>query len=98
CTAEEGVRGKRAAEWRLVDEVVANKGFEAAVAARADEFATRGGERPTHGVALTPLDRRFAEDGSVAYSLVDVAIDRAARRATLTLRGPREEAPGSVAA
>ena len=98
CTAQEGVRGKRAAEWRLVDEVVANKGFDDAVAARARAFAARGGDRPGQGVALTPLDRRFAEDGGVAYSLVDVAVDRAARRATLTLRGPQDEAPASMAA
>ena len=98
CTAQEGVRGKRAAEWRLVDEVVANKGFDDAVAARARAFAARGGQRPGQGVALTPLDRRFAEDGGVAYSLVDIAVDRAARRATLTLRGPQDEAPASMAA
>jgi benzoyl-CoA-dihydrodiol lyase len=98
CTAEEGVRGKRAAEWRLVDEVVANKAFDEAVATRAREFAARGGDRPAEGIALPPLDRRFAEDGGVSYSLVDVAVDRAARRATLTLRAPIEDAPASVEA
>ena len=98
CTAEEGVRGKRAAEWRLVDEVIPNKAFDEAVAARAREFAGRGGDRPAEGVALPPLQREIAEDGGVRYSLVDVAVDRAARRATLTLQGPDEEAPASVAA
>ncbi len=92
------MRGKRAADWRLVDEVVANKAFDEAVAARAREFAARGGDRPAEGIALPPLDRRFAEDGGVSYGLVDVAVDRAARRATLTLRGPEEDAPASVEA
>jgi benzoyl-CoA-dihydrodiol lyase len=78
-----------------VDEVVPNKAFEESALARAREYAARGGERPDRGVALTPLERRFGEDGSVRYSLVEVALDRAARRATLTLRGPSEDAPAS---
>ena len=41
CSIEEGVRGKRAQEWRLVDEVVANSKFEETVAARAREFAAQ---------------------------------------------------------
>ncbi len=98
CTAEEGVRGKRAVEWRLVDEAVLNKNFEQTVAARAGEFAAKGGARPAQGVKLTPLDREFGEDGSVHYSTVDVALDRAARRATITIRGPEDDAPASVAA
>ena len=98
CTAEEGVRGKRAAEWRLVDEVIPNKAFDEAVTARARAFADRGGARPAQGVALPPLARAFNDDGGVRYSLVAVAVDRAARRATLTLKGPDEDAPASVAA
>jgi benzoyl-CoA-dihydrodiol lyase len=98
CTAEEGVRGKKAAEWRLVDEVIPNKAFDETVAARAREYAAKGGERPVEGIALGPVDRQFREDGGVGYSLVDVTVDRAARRATLTLRGPQEDAPASVAA
>ncbi len=98
CTAEEGVRGKRAVEWRLVDETALNKDFEATVAARAHEFAARSDVRPAQGITLTPLDRHFNEDGSVHYSTVDVAVDRAARRATITIRGPEDDAPASVAA
>ena len=95
CTAQEGVRGKRAVEWRLVDEAVPNKAFEATVAARARAYAA--GARPAQGVRLTPLERQFGEDGSVRYSTVDVAVERAARRVTVTIRGPREDAPASVA-
>ena len=90
CTAEEGVRGKRAAQWRLVDEVIPNKSFDETVAARAREFAARGGARPAQGIAWPALTREF-HDGGVRYALVDVAIDRAARRATLTLRGPDDD-------
>jgi benzoyl-CoA-dihydrodiol lyase len=90
CTMEEGARGKRAAEWRLVDEVIPNKAFDEAVVARAREFAARRGARPAQGIAWPAIAREFCEDG-VRYSLVDVVIDRAARRATLTLQGPQDE-------
>jgi len=90
CTMEEGARGKRAAEWRLVDEVVPNKAFDEAVAARAREFAARGGARPAKGISWPVLKREFRDNG-VGYSLVDVEIDRAARRATLTLQGPKDD-------
>jgi benzoyl-CoA-dihydrodiol lyase len=92
CTMEEGARGKRAADWRLVDEVIPNKIFDNTVAARAREFAARGGARPLKGIAWPPLQREFHADG-VRYTLVDVAIDRAARRATLTLTGPDGDPP-----
>jgi benzoyl-CoA-dihydrodiol lyase len=88
CCVEEGVRGKRAVEWRLVDEVVAPSAWEAAVAKRAAEFAARS-DRPTDakGVALTPLVREFSPD-TVRYEHVRIALDRGQRRATLTLLGP----------
>jgi benzoyl-CoA-dihydrodiol lyase len=76
----------------LVDEVVPNKTFDETVAARAREFAARGGARPSKGIAWPQIARAFREDG-IGYSLVDVAIDRAGRRATLTLTGPDGDPP-----
>jgi len=97
CSVEEGVKGQRAVDWRLVDEVVPNSKFDAVVQERAREFAAKSA-KPSGltGIALTPLDRTFAEDGSVSYSLVEVAIDRDNRRATITLKGPEEDAPASM--
>lgn len=88
CTTEEGVRGRRALDWRLVDELVAPSAWDAAVAARAAVLAS-GSDRPAEarGIALTPLDRRFEAD-SITYPHVRVALDRPGRRASLTLRGP----------
>src|ERR1700691_5793391 len=64
CTTEEGVKGKRAAEWRLVDEVVPNSKFDAAVAARAAAFAAQSiCSGAGQGVTLKPLARTFAPDG-----------------------------------
>ncbi len=57
CTAEEGVRGKRAVEWRLVDEVVPPSAWEAKVTERALELAAQVRPRRRKGIALTPLDR-----------------------------------------
>ena len=96
CSIEEGVRGKRAQEWRLVDEVVPNSKFEETVAARAREFAAKA-PADAKGISLTPLRRAFGEDGSVRYSLVEVQIDRQKGVATITISGPEGEAPASVA-
>ena len=89
CSVEEGVKGKRAKDWRLVDDVVKNSEFDETVAKRVAEFAARS-KRPSgaKGVTLGPLDRTIGEDGSVTYSLVEVEVDRPARRATVTLKGP----------
>ncbi len=99
CSIEEGVKGQRAKDWNLVDEVVANSTFDETVAARAREFADAS-DRPGGliGVALTPLSRRFAEDGSIGYSSVEVAVDRDARRATITISGPDAPPPADMAA
>ena len=96
CSLEEGVRGKRAVEWRLVDEVVPPSRWNDAVRARALELAARS-DRPadTAGCALTPLRRSFGDD-SITYDHVHVALDRAGRRASVTVRGPGH-LPGDLA-
>jgi benzoyl-CoA-dihydrodiol lyase len=96
CTTEEGVKGKRAVEWRLVDEVVPNTKLDDVVRERAREFAQRS-DRPADakGISLTPLKRKRAAD-SVEYSRVSVEISRAQRLATITVRGPDAAPPPSV--
>jgi benzoyl-CoA-dihydrodiol lyase len=96
CTTEEGVKGKRAVEWRLVDEVVPGSKFEQAVATRAQEFAAKSRRNEAgQGIRLTPLARTFSADG-VAYDLVSVEFDRAGRIATVSLRGPSAPPPASA--
>jgi len=91
CSAEEGVKGKRAADWRLVDEVVANSKFDQAVADRAAAFVAKSPRNAEEtGVKLTPLQRKFGEDGSVTYSTVEVEINRDKKLATITITGPAE--------
>lgn len=97
CTIEEGIKGKRAVDWRLVDEIVPMTKIEETVKARAAEFAATSGRKATSpGVTLKPLDRTFRADG-IDYSLVTVDVDAAGRIATLTLEGPSDAAPTSLA-
>ncbi len=97
CTTEEGVKGRRAVEWRLVDQAVPNSKFDAAVAETARQLAALS-DRPADaaGVALTPLARTFA-DNAVTYSVVKVEIDRSGRRATILVDGPTNAPPATPA-
>jgi benzoyl-CoA-dihydrodiol lyase len=90
CSTEEGVRGRRAVDWRLVDEVVPPSSWEAKLRERALALAEKS-VRPVDakGVVLAPLQRTFSDDG-VVYTHVRAAFDRAQRRAELTVRGPGE--------
>jgi benzoyl-CoA-dihydrodiol lyase len=98
CSIEEGIRGTRAVEWRLVDEVVPNSKWKDMVAARAKEIAAKS-DRPkgAKGITLTPIDRKLDKD-KVSYSHVDIEIDRERGLATVTVRGPSGAAPASVEA
>jgi benzoyl-CoA-dihydrodiol lyase len=97
CTTEEGIKGKRAVDWRLVDEVVPSSKFEDAIAARAKEFAGKSGRSSgAKGITLTPLKRERSENG-VEYSAVSVELQRAQRLAIITLRGS-DKAPPKTAA
>lgn len=88
CTISEGVRGTRAKDWKLVDDVVKQQQFGEHVAARAKELA-RQSNRPlgAKGVPLPRLER-MEDDKGYHYEFVDVAIDAAGRSATLTVRAP----------
>jgi benzoyl-CoA-dihydrodiol lyase len=98
CTTEEGVKGKRAVEWRLVDAVVPGSKFDDTVLARAREFAAKSSRNGSGSrVALTPLQRTFAADG-IEYGVVSVEFQRADRIATITLRAPSAPPPDSAEA
>ena len=98
CTTSEGVRGARAVDWDLVDEIVPRSAFDETVAARAAEFAART-DRPgdAKGVALTPL-RRSIEPDRIAYDNVTVEIDRKIATATITVAAPQAAPSADVAA
>jgi benzoyl-CoA-dihydrodiol lyase len=98
CSVEEGVRGSKAVDWRLVDEVIPTSKWKDAVAVRAKDIAARS-DRPkdAKGISLSVLARTIDGD-LVGYSHVDVTIDRARSLATVTVRGPSQPVPVSVEA
>ena len=96
CTTTEGVRGKKAVDWRLVDAVAKPGAFAQAVADRAAALAAVS-HRPleAQGVSLEPIDCTIEPD-ALRYANVDVTIDRAARTATFTLKAPRTAPPTTL--
>ena len=96
CAMEEGVRGARAHDWRLVDEVVSNYKFDAIVAERAAGFAAESAKPAHKGIALTPLHKTVADDGSVRYSTLEIEMDRAGGTATLVINGPDGPPPADM--
>ncbi len=98
CTTSEGVRGQKALNWRLVDAIAKPAQFAARVQERALALAATS-DRPlsAKGVVLTPIERAIEAD-ALRYSHVSVAIDRGARAATFTIKGPDGPQPLDVAA
>ena len=98
CTLEEGIKGQRAVEWRLVDEVVPRSRLEETIQRRAAERAARS-DRPAdaRGVPLPPLDRTIAGD-RITYRHVTCALDRARGVAEITVAAPDAPAPAGLAA
>lgn len=97
CTTNEGVRGQKAKDWRLVDDIAKPAQFAAKVQERALQLAAQS-DRPADakGVELTPLDRTVEAD-ALRYSQVTVEIDRARRVATWTVKAPSGAQPTDVA-
>ncbi|MBI4637130.1 MAG: benzoyl-CoA-dihydrodiol lyase [Candidatus Rokubacteria bacterium] len=96
CTLEEGIKGKRAVEWRLVDEVVPRSRLEETVRQRAAEFAART-DRPAgaRGIVLSPLERTIEGD-RIGYGHVACAIDRERGVADITVSAPEGPPPADV--
>ncbi|MBT4020480.1 MAG: 2,3-epoxybenzoyl-CoA dihydrolase [Alphaproteobacteria bacterium] len=97
CTIEEGIKGQRAVDWKLIDEVVPKSkladhvaGFAAAEAGKSDRPAG------AKGVAMTPFNRTIEGD-SIKYDLVDIQIDRENRSAHILVKAPAEASPQDAA-
>ena len=94
CTVEEGVRGRRALDWRLVDELAPRSRFDEAVRERAGALAA--GRPAERGIAWPDLECETGTD-TRRYRHVEVTIDRAARTADLVLLGPEQDPPADAA-
>ncbi|MEM7543196.1 MAG: 2,3-epoxybenzoyl-CoA dihydrolase [Pseudomonadota bacterium] len=95
CTTEEGIRGQRAVDWRLVDEIVPASKFDERVRARAEAITADNPREVDGGVALPPLKRELTEH-SIAYDYLSVEINRALSVATFNLQGPAVEPPANI--
>jgi benzoyl-CoA-dihydrodiol lyase len=97
CTTTEGVRGQKAKDWRLVDDIAKPAVFAEKVKARALELAAKS-DRPANGkgVTFTALKRTIEAD-KLSYTHVTVEIDRAKRTATFTVKAPTAALPKDIA-
>ena len=96
-TKSEGVGGKKAVQWRLVDEAVPRPRWDETVAERAAELASRS-SRPENatGVELTPLTKT-ADDDAIRYDHVEARLDRDAGRVDISVKGPHHDPPADIA-
>src|SRR5438067_427455 len=98
ATKSEGIGGKKAVQWRLIDEVVPRPTWDEVVRGRAEEFADRS-TRPVDasGIELRPLAKTRTDD-AIQYRYVGAILDHAARTASIEVRGPADDVPADVAA
>ncbi len=96
CTTVEGIRGQKAKDWGLVDEIVKPADFDMRIRERALELCGQN-DRPANGkpVLLRPLER-LLDDATIRYQHVLVEIDRKARVATFTISAPAEKLPTDI--
>ncbi|HEX7841302.1 MAG TPA: 2,3-epoxybenzoyl-CoA dihydrolase [Kofleriaceae bacterium] len=95
CTTAEGIKGKRAKDWGLVDDVVSRSKWDEAVAARARALAARQTVVRGPAVVLPELAPKIT-DKAITYRHVELTIDRAARTAALLVKGPDAPPPAEL--
>lgn len=98
CTSEEGVRGRRAKYWGLVDDIAPKGQWDEKIRGRAESLAAQTA-RPNsaQGVKLTPLDRNI-DDAGYHYPNVGVAFERERGFVTITVKAPSDLPPADAAA
>jgi len=95
ATLGEGIKGKRAVEWRLVDGIFPRSRFQQAVRERALTLAMAGPQRTAPGIVLDALAPDVTAD-RVRYRHVELQLNREARTAELTVQGPQGTQPGTI--
>jgi len=96
-TRPEGLSGKKAAAWRLVDEAVPRPKWDETVAERAREMAAASSRgQGQDGISLTPLEKDRSDD-AIGYRYVQAKLDRARAAAEITIKGPAAAAPEDAA-
>jgi benzoyl-CoA-dihydrodiol lyase len=95
CTVTEGMRGKRAVKWKLIDELIPRSKFIEKVKERALEFAQKS-SRPENekGIILTPLNRKIEED-RIIYDHLSIEFERQSGIVNLTVHAPEGDLPST---
>ena len=97
-TTEEGIRGARALEWGLVDEIAPSSRFETALVHRAQTLAAASDRPPeARGLRLGPIERRI-EGERIAYAHVEAKLEREVRACRILIHGPARPPPADVEA
>ena len=96
ATRSEGLSGRKAVQWKLVDEAVPRPKWTEIVGQRAAEFAERSDRRGAAGVALTPIEKTRT-DAEISYRYVSAALDRDCGSVRILVRGPEGDAPDGIA-
>ena len=93
CTVAEGLRGKRAEQWKLIDELVPRSKFSETVEKRALEISEKS-TRPlgVKGIELTDLFKELDKD-SITYENISISLDRQSGIVYITIKGPSEDLP-----
>ncbi len=96
CTLTEGIKGKRAVQWKLVDEIVPRSKLQEKATERALELAAKS-KRPKDavGIKLTPLEVTYG-DNEITYGTLSATIDRDLGVATITLHAPADPPPSGI--
>jgi benzoyl-CoA-dihydrodiol lyase len=100
-TLAEGLKGKRAKEWRLIDGYFPTSRFQEGITARVEQLVADQSENRSNaatagaGVKLNPLQIESTEN-SRNYRYVSVNLDRERRYADLTVKGPEGSQPTTV--
>ncbi|MAQ16408.1 MAG: benzoyl-CoA-dihydrodiol lyase [Sandaracinus sp.] len=97
CTTSEGVRGKRAVDWGLVDAIAPRSKFEDAVASEAQALAEQGEAKSGPGITLDPLEPTITDE-AITYRHVELHLDGAARVARLVVKAPEGDIPETAEA
>jgi benzoyl-CoA-dihydrodiol lyase len=95
CTVTEGIRGKRAVKWKLIDELIPRSKFTEKVKERALEFAEKS-SRPENekGIVLTPLNRKIEEE-RIIYDHLSIEFERQSGIVNLTVHAPEGDLPST---
>ncbi len=96
CTTEEGIKGQRAKDWRLVDEIVPLSQFDDCVSAKTRQLCdNRSDSSDQQGITLNPIGREISDSG-ITYSTLHIAVDRNNKVATFIIDGPTDYADLSL--